>query len=78
MYSPARTLFVTSVDQSRQAFDVGDYLEKGASPPDFPPQADDFGLIPLPFTATEHSKAYSYELEFLKLVVLGVPHAGQS
>jgi len=49
-YTPAKTVFLTSVDQSQYNYDINEYLEKDAMPPAIEPKNHDFGLLPLPYT----------------------------
>jgi hypothetical protein len=85
-YTPARTVFLTSVDQSQYNYDINEYLEKDMLPPKFEPQPNDFGLLPLPYTVSaledeERASATDltgFRLDIHKLVVVGVPHVLQN
>lgn len=85
-YTPARTVFLTSVDQSQYNYDINEYLEKDMLPPKFEPKPHDFGLLPLPYTVSGlededgvgAADTTGFRLDIHKLVVIGVPHVLQN
>lgn len=85
-YTPAQTVFLTSVDQSQYNYDINEYLEKEVMPPKFEPKPHDFGLLPLPYTvsrleqdtSSSSSNLKGFQLDLHKLVVIGVPHVLQN
>ena len=79
-YTAAKTLFVASLDQQNAPpLDLSESLvDKGASALPQGPKPEDFGLLPLPYTLEECDGPSRFQMDFHKLVVLGVPHALQN
>ena len=79
MYTPSKTVFLTSVDQSQYSFDINEYLDRDEMPPPINPRAHDCGLLPLPYTIDKDDPAEEgTRLNFHKLVIIGVPHVLQN
>jgi len=79
-YTAAKTLFVASLDQQNvPPLDLSETLvDKGSTALGLRPRAEDFGLLPLPYSLVECDGPSRFRMDFHKLVVLGVPHAMQN
>ena len=62
-FTPATTMFLTSVDQTAYNIDINEYLEKDQMPPEIEPKMDDFGLLPLPYTLNLEDEESEQERE---------------